>query len=38
MTTNLDPDKELSQRYGAYIADRVKEMFNVIKIEGESRR
>lgn len=38
MTTNLDPDKEFSQRYGAYIADRVKEMFNVIKIEGESRR
>lgn len=38
MTTNLDPDKEFSQRYGAYIADRVKEMFNVVKIEGESRR
>lgn len=38
MTTNLDPDKEFSQRYGDYIADRVKEMFNVIKIEGESRR
>ena len=38
MTTNLDPDTELSQRYGAYIADRVKEMFNVVKIEGESRR
>ena len=31
MTTNLDPDKEFSQRYGDYIADRVKEMFNVIK-------
>lgn len=38
MTTNLDPDKEFSQRYGDYIADRVKEMFNVIKIKGESRR
>lgn len=36
MTTNLDPDKEFSQRYGAYIADRVKEMFNVIKIEGKA--
>lgn len=38
MTTNLDPDTEFSAPYGAYVADRVKEMFNVIKIEGKSRR
>ena len=38
MTTNLDPDTEFAGRYGDYIADRVKEMFNVIKLEGESRR
>lgn len=38
MTTNLDPDTELAQYYDSYIADRVKEMFNVIKIEGSSRR
>jgi DNA replication protein DnaC len=38
MTTNLDPNTEFSGRYGDYIADRVKEMFNVVKIEGKSRR
>lgn len=38
LTTNLDPDKEFAQYYDSYIADRVKEMFNVIKIEGKSRR
>ena len=38
MTTNLDPNTEFSERYGDYIADRVKEMFNVVKIEGKSRR
>lgn len=38
LTTNLDPDEKFSEYYGAYIADRVKEMFNVIKIEGKSRR
>lgn len=38
LTTNLDPDREFALRYGDFIADRVKEMFNVIKIEGNSRR
>lgn len=38
LTTNLDPDTEFAKYYDKYIADRVKEMFNVIKIEGESRR
>lgn len=38
ITTNLDPDREFALRYGDFIADRVKEMFNVIKIEGYSRR
>lgn len=38
MTTNLDPDTEFSGRYGDYIADRVKEMFNVVHIQGKSRR
>lgn len=38
MTTNLDPNEDFSDIYGDYIADRVKEMFNVIKLEGTSRR
>lgn len=38
MTTNLDPNDGFSGAYGYYIADRVKEMFNVVKIEGRSRR
>ena len=40
-TTNLDPDTDLSDRYGDYIADRAKEMFNVIHVitpDGLSRR
>lgn len=38
MTTNLNPDEDFSRIYGDYIADRTKEIFNVIKIEGETRR
>jgi hypothetical protein len=38
MTTNLNPDIEFATVYGEYIADRVKEMFNVIELKGESRR
>lgn len=38
MTTNLNPDTEFSAIYGDYIADRVKELFNVIEIKGETRR
>lgn len=38
VTTNLDPDKDFPRIYGDYIADRVKEMFNVIEIKGETRR
>ena len=38
ITTNLDPDKDFQNYYGDYIADRVKEMFNVVRIEGGSRR
>lgn len=38
MTTNLNPDTDFPNIYGDYIADRVKEMFNVIEIKGESRR
>lgn len=38
LTTNLDPDTEFARYYGDYIADRIKEMFNVIKLEGTSRR
>ena len=37
-TTNLNPDTEFEGIYGDYIADRVKEMFNVIEIKGKSRR
>jgi len=37
-TTNLNPDIEFESKYGDYIADRVKEMFNVIEIKGKSRR
>lgn len=39
-TTNIDmsqPD-EFRRRYGDYILDRTKEMFNIIKVGGESRR
>lgn len=38
MTTNLDPNTQFSGIYGDYIADRVKELFNVIEIKGETRR
>lgn len=37
-TTNLDPNTHFSNIYGDYIADRVKEMFNVIEVKGNSRR
>lgn len=37
-TTNLNPDTEFAGRYGDYISDRVKEMFNVIEIKGNSWR
>lgn len=37
-TTNLDPNTEFTPLYGDYIADRCKEMFNVINMDGESRR
>lgn len=38
-TTNIDMrSKEFTNRYGSYIFDRVKEMFNVIRVGGESRR
>lgn len=38
VTTNLDPNTGFINKYGDYIADRVKEMFNVIEIKGTSRR
>ncbi|WP_034889663.1 hypothetical protein [Gillisia sp. Hel_I_29] len=37
VTTNLSP-KEISEKYGARIGDRLAEMFNIIKWEGESLR
>lgn len=37
-TTNLDPNTGFVEKYGTYVADRVKEMFNVIEIRGSSRR
>lgn len=38
-TTNIDmTTNEFSNRYGSYIQDRVKEMFNVVRVGGESRR
>ncbi|WP_298527908.1 hypothetical protein [uncultured Christiangramia sp.] len=37
VTTNLSP-KQISGRYGARIGDRLAEMFNIIKWEGESLR
>lgn len=36
-TTNMTIE-EIQQRYGAYIADRINEMFNVVTIRGRSRR
>lgn len=37
VTTNLYPE-DITDMYGDYIADRIKEMFNVIEIKGDSRR
>lgn len=37
ITTNLAPDS-IAAKYGVYIADRIKEMFNLIPVEGASRR
>lgn len=38
-TTNIDMrSDEFTKRYGSYIFDRVKEMFNVIHVGGKSRR
>lgn len=38
-TTNIDmTTDEFTKRYGSYIQDRVKEMFNVIRVGGDSRR
>lgn len=37
ITTNLGPSK-MELRYGDRVRDRIKEMFNVMPIEGESRR
>ena len=37
-TTNLDPNTDFIDVYDSYIADRAKEMFNIIHIKGESRR
>ncbi len=39
-TTNMDMSNpvEFKERYGEYILDRAKEMFNFVKMSGESRR
>lgn len=38
-TTNIDmKSDEFTNRYGSYIFDRVKELFNVIHVGGQSRR
>lgn len=37
ITTNLSLD-EIQERYDVYIADRINEMFNVIQMNGRSRR
>jgi len=37
VTTNLYPE-DITDIYGDYIADRIKEMFNVVEIKGDSRR
>ena len=36
-TTNMTIE-EIQLKYGAYIADRINEMFNVIELNGASRR
>ncbi|WP_139262196.1 P-loop NTPase family protein [Bacteroides faecichinchillae] len=38
VTTNIEPNVAFGNKYGDYIADRVKEMFNVVEIKGDSRR
>lgn len=38
ITTNLNPNTDFASKYDYYIADRIKEMFNVIEIKGETRR
>ena len=37
VTTNLFP-KDVERKYGDYIRDRRGEMFNLIELDGESRR
>lgn len=37
ITTNLKPS-QMEERYGDRVRDRIKEMFNVMPIKGESRR
>ncbi|WP_139959195.1 P-loop NTPase family protein [Flavicella sediminum] len=37
ITTNLKPS-EIGERYGKQVDDRLREMFNIIKWEGDSRR
>lgn len=39
-TTNIDMEHpaEFSDRYGDYVLDRTKEMFNIVRVDGESRR
>lgn len=37
-TTNLNPNIDFIDKYEDYIADRAKEMFNVVEIKGISRR
>lgn len=37
ITTNLSLD-EIQERYDVYIADRINEMFNVVEMNGQSRR
>ena len=37
VTTNLSP-REIQNKYGSYIADRMNEMFNVVEVSGNSRR
>ncbi|MFC2110769.1 hypothetical protein ACFLSU_09395, partial [Bacteroidota bacterium] len=37
ITSNMNPS-ELSEKYGIQVEDRIPEMFNIIKWEGDSRR
>lgn len=38
ITTNLNPDEGIAKLYDKYVADRVKEMFNIINLNGKSWR